>query len=156
MKALALAITLAIIPVVSAAKDTPAQVKKCLTAHPEVAISRLQKPPYSRVDFRGTQREYIVAVREKTGLRRALAMICSQDGSVVLGGAGQPRFSDMLHDSYMASDWRVCRKPQIQELRQYYPNVPTVQNEAVCLTWEDGEAMIYWDGQAFKFFSFHP
>lgn len=134
----------------------PLQIQKCLAAHPQVSLDKLQNPPFLAVHFRGARPEYIVAVRDKSAIHRNLAMVCSIDGSIVLGASGQPHFSDMLHDTYMASDWRVCEKADNEELRQYYPKVPKVQHEGVCLTWEDGEAMIYWDGKVFKFVSFQP
>ena len=132
----------------------PAQVTQCLTAHPEVHFNSSQKPSILKVHFRGQHPEYVVAVREKAGIRRGLAMVCGIGGSLVLGGPAQPPFSDMSSDAYMSSNWRVCRKAQIAEMRDWYKGVPDVPFEAVCLTWEDGEALIYWDGGRFRFKGF--
>jgi hypothetical protein len=156
VKALALVLTAIAFSLSTTASDIPTQVGRCLAAHPDVAINRLMKPTYLKVHFRGLKRDYVVAVRETSGTRRTLAMFCSEGGSLVFGGVGQPRFSDMLHDAYMSSDWRICRQPQIAELKKFYPKVPDVTYEGVCLTWEDGEGLIYWNGHAFRFASLHP
>ncbi len=140
----------------AAAYSIPPDVQRCLNEHRELKLDTSQKPSILAVHFRGTLPEYVIAVHESSGRGRALAMVCGKAGSVVLGGSPGNPFSDMPDDAYMSTRWRVCREPQIAELRKYYSNVPDVKLEGVCLTWEDGEALIYWDGTAFRFKSFNP
>jgi hypothetical protein len=77
--------------------------------------------------------------------------------SMVLGPKGaNPPFSDMDDDDYMSSDWRVCTKRDVVAMKKYYRDVPEPVNQAICLTWEDGAAIIYWDGSRFCWKSFEP
>jgi hypothetical protein len=62
----------------------------------------------------------------------------------------------MKNDNYMSSDWRVCSKKDLAELRKYYKDVPDPTNQAICLVWEDAEALIYWDGKQFRWKSLWP
>ncbi len=136
----------------------PSAVTKCLERHRGVTLNRLQKPPYLRVIFTNSGLpDFVVAVREhESQLNRAL--VCMHDGNDLLLGAGAEKrpFSDMKNDNYMSSKWRVCTKKEVAALGQYYQGVPDPPNESVCLLWEDGEAVIYWDGEQFRWKSLEP
>jgi hypothetical protein len=136
----------------------PSSVTKCLARHPNVTLNQLQKPSYLRVAFSTSgQTDYIVAVKEhESKLNRAL--VCRHDDKDVLLGAATEKqpFSDMKGDNYMSSRWRVCTKKQVAAMREYYQGVPEPLNESVCLLWEDAEALIYWDGQCFRWKSLEP
>jgi hypothetical protein len=130
----------------------------CVAANPEVTVNRLQKPSYLKVFFTESYKpDYIIAVRERgSSLNRAL--VCMHDGKAfVLGAKANERpFSDMKNDNYMSSRWRVCGKKDVADLRKYYQGVPEPANDAVCLLWEDAEALIYSDGHNLRWKSLEP
>jgi hypothetical protein len=79
--------------------------------------------------------------REKHASR---ALVCRADGSSqVLGVPGSQPFSDMYNDDYMSSEWRRCTRSEVLRMARNYRGVPAPENESVCLTWEDGEFLIY-------------
>lgn len=122
----------------------PSHVSACLAKHSEVELNREQQPPYLKVRFSAERPpDYLVAVvYSKTHASRAL--LCRSDGSTqVLGVPGAEPFSDMYNDDYMSSEWRVCPKTELQHMTKSYRGVPPTDNQAVCLTWEDAESLIY-------------
>jgi hypothetical protein len=136
----------------------PQQVADCLKKHPDVELDSGQHPAYLEVHFdRSSRPDYIVAVTYPKN-SRSRALVCKADGtSLILGArsAAKP-FSDMHDDNYMSSKWQMCDTACVLDLRKYYPNVPVPANESVCLTWEDGEGLIYWEGDGFAWKSLHP
>jgi len=145
-----------LIPAAARAK-LPVAISKCLAAHPEVAFANTQKPPFLQVHFhRLGQAEYVLSVLVRKSAQTH-ALVCSPDGTgVLLGAAGEPPFSDMYNDNYMSDKWRVCTLKDILEMRKLGYDVPEPENEAVLLTWEDGGALIYWDGKRFRWKSLEP
>jgi len=99
--------------------------------------------------------DYAVAVIQQ---ERSRVLVCMHDGKDSLLGAVGSRepFSDMSNDDYMSSNWRVCSKSDVVALRKYYPSVPEPANQAICFLWEDGEAIIYWDGSQIRWKSLEP
>ena len=82
-----------------------------------------------------------VTYREQQASR---ALLCRADGSSqILGVPGSKPFSDMYKDDYMSSEWRRCTRSELQRMTRSYRGVPAAENEAVCMTWEDGESLIY-------------
>ena len=122
----------------------PPSVAACLAKHPEVELNQEQRPPYLKIRFRADgSADYVVAVtyREKHANR---AMVCRAEGAAqVLGVPGAQPFSDMYNDDYMSSEWRRCSHAEVQRMTRNYRGVPATENEAVCMTWEDGESLIY-------------
>lgn len=122
----------------------PSIVSACLAKHPEVDLNQAQQPPYLKVRFSSSGRQdYLVAVvyREKHADR---ALLCRADGATsILGVPGAQPFSQMYDDDYMTSEWRRCTRSELQRMAKYYVHMPTPDNEAVCLTWEDGDDLIY-------------
>jgi hypothetical protein len=122
----------------------PSGVTTCLAKHPEVELNPEQRPPYLKVRLSTAgQPDYVVAVvyREKHATR---ALLCRADGSTqVLGVPRAQPFSDMYNDDYMSSEWRRCTRGELLRMAKNYRGVPMPDNEAVCLTWEDGESLIY-------------
>jgi hypothetical protein len=142
----------------TAGAAVPRPLAACLARHPHLTVNRLEAPFYLAILFTMSEkRDYVVVVRERQfGDNRLL--VCMHDGKdIVLGGKGEKQpFSDMRNDNYMSSNWRVCTKKDVTELGQYYKDVPKPINQAICLTWEDAEALIYWDGEQFRWKSFWP
>ncbi len=136
----------------------PSTVVRCLADRTGVSLDQQQQPPYLEVRFTKTgKRYYVVAVREQaSGMSRA--QVCGPDGKGILLGSrnGNAPFSDFKNYNYMSSEWRVCTKKEVLGMRRYYKEVPEPANEAVCLLWEDGEAIIYYDGKQFRWKSFAP
>lgn len=136
----------------------PKPVSACLARHPDLTFNDRQTPPYLQLFFTTAENpDYVVAVRERhSNYNRAL--VCMYDGKDVVLGArtGTRPFSDMKNDNYMSSDWRVCTRNDVAGLRQYYKDVPEPVNQAVCLTWEDAEGLVYWDGKRFRWKSLWP
>jgi hypothetical protein len=137
----------------------PKPVTSCLARHPDLTLNHAQKPLFLQVFFSDSMKtpDYVVVVRERqSSYNRAL--VCMHDGKdVLLGGSTKKEpFSDMKNDNYMSSNWRVCTKADVAKLRQYYSDVPEPANQAICLTWEDAEGLIYWDGRRFCWKSLWP
>jgi len=157
-KTIALRTLILLLAVCTQSKALPKPVTNCLARHPDLSIDLKQKPPYLQLHFTAAGKpDYVVAVREPES-DRYRALVCMYNGQdFVLGArAGKQPFSDMKDDNYMSSSWRVCAKKEVAEFRQYYKDVPEPVNEAVCLVWEDAEALIYWDGKQLRWKSFWP
>ena len=120
-------------------------------------------PYYLRGDFDGDKKpDYAVQVRSDKGGMGVL--ICTAKLSVFLLGSGisggKP-FSDMENDNFLATNWMVYTKEQVAELEYMggvngpWP-VPKIAGEAIAMIWEDGIALIYWDGKNFKWAGVDP
>lgn len=135
----------------------PPAVSACLAKHPEVELNQEQRPPYLKVHFGAESLwDYVVAVtyREKHAVR---ALLCRGDGATqILGVPGSQPFSDMYSDDYMSSEWRRCTRSELQRMAKNYRGVPVTENEAVCLTWEDGESLIYERGGRMQWKNLSP
>jgi hypothetical protein len=66
----------------------------------------------------------------------------------------RPPFSDMPNDNFTSSNWEVFSKTDVANLRHFKTNgpnpVPKTAGEAVAMIWEDGIALIYWNGRRFS------
>lgn len=135
----------------------PSVVSRCVAEHPEVRLDSAQAPPYLRVHFAEKGQETLVVAVVYRGATKSRVLVCPAEGaSMILGEPAGPKFSDMEGDDYMASKWRVCSKEEVVALNKFYKGVPTPENEAVCLTWEDGEALIYFSHGRFMWKSLTP
>ena len=60
----------------------------------------------------------------------------------------------MPGDSFVASNWAVFSRTEIVELTKWSSNVPKpikdAKGEAIGMIWEDGIALIYWDGKRYR------
>jgi hypothetical protein len=132
-------------------------ISKCLANHPEVVFTASQSPPFLRLHFRRAgEPDFVVAVLVRR-THSTHALVCGQDGTgVLLGAAGEQPFSDMADDNYMSDEWSVCTRKHLRKMRKFYTDVPDPENEGVLLTWEDGQALIYWDGKQFRWKSLKP
>jgi hypothetical protein len=79
------------------------------------------------------------------------------NGTGFVVGADQPKtpaFSNMPGDNFVAPNWEVLSKADQNELRRFTSNVPHPMphdtGDAIGLIWEDGIAVIYWDGNHFR------
>lgn len=65
----------------------------------------------------------------------------------------RPPFSDMPNDNFVAPKWEVLSKADLTDLKRFQSNVPApvpkTAGEAVAMIWEDGIALIYWNGSRF-------
>jgi hypothetical protein len=66
----------------------------------------------------------------------------------------RPPFSDMPADNFVAPNWVVFSKAEIADLKRFVSDVPhpvpKTAGEAVAMVWEDGIALIYWNGRQFR------
>jgi hypothetical protein len=132
----------------------PPKLRQCVTQITEIRIDWLQKPIYLKVFFTPSKAAaYVIAVKDGTVNR---ALVCASDGKATLLGTKQYPFSTMTDDNYMSSKWRVCKKAEVKAMKKYYAGVPDPANESICFLWEDGEALIYSDGQTLRWKSFAP
>ena len=137
----------------------PEFVFKCFE-NPKVAgleILSSKNPFYLRGDFDGNKKpDYAVQVKAKSGGNGIC--ICAGDGSIYLLGSGitgGEKFSDMEKDNFLALNWTVSTKQEIDELAKWKCNVPDpfpkIENESIQLIWyEGGSDIIYWDGKKYK------
>jgi hypothetical protein len=137
----------------------PDQVDQCLRSPvgSVVEVAHETNPYYLRGDFDGDGKpDYAVAVR---GIRtkRLGVLICSGDARAFLLGADNPTtppFSDMPRDLFFAPNWAAYSRPETLALGRYTSAVPhplpTIRGETIAMIFEDGIALIYWDGQGFK------
>jgi hypothetical protein len=123
-----------------------------------VEINATTNPYYLRGDFDGDGKaDYAVSVRGRTTKRNGL-LICAGNGRTFALGADQPLkppFSDMPNDNFIAPNWMVYSTAETRALAVFKGiNVPAVParllGETIAMIWEDGIALIYWDGRAFR------
>jgi len=135
----------------------PHAAKMCLAEHSGVKLDSLQFPRFLRVHFSANSRVTLVlpVVYRKEAKSRVL--VCPAGGpSVILGEPAGAKFSDMDGDDYMASKWGVCSRAEVLSMKKFYKDVPMPDNESLCLTWEDGEALIYWSQGHYMWKSLSP
>lgn len=134
----------------------PNPIVQCLGSPKSAGLTVLfTNPYYLRGDFDGDGRpDYALRVR-RAG-RGTGVLICGGNGAVFLLGAGlgDKRFSNKEGDNFLAPQWEVATKADISALSAFRRNVPhpipVVKGEAIAMVWEDGIALIYWDGGAFR------
>jgi len=123
-----------------------------------VEIETTINPYYLRGDFDGDGKvDYAIAVRGRTTRRNGL-LICAGNGMTFVLGADQPLkppFSDMPNDNFVAPNWMVYSMAETRALAVFkgggVPAVPAkLPGETIAMIWEDGIALIYWDGRAFR------
>lgn len=116
-----------------------------------------KNPFYLRGDFDGDKKpDYALQVKVKSG--DSGICICAGNGSIYLLGSGitgGDKFSDMDRDNFLALNWKVSTKQEMDELATWKCNVPDpfpkIENESIELFWREGEsAIIYWDGKQYK------
>ncbi|MDP8979750.1 MAG: hypothetical protein M3O35_04060 [Acidobacteriota bacterium] len=138
----------------------PPVIEGCLKKPAIRSIARIvfyANPFYLRGDFDGDGKpDYAVAVRGPKTKRNGV-LFCMGNKNVHVVGADQPLrppFSNMPDDNFVAPNWEVFRKADIADLRQFDTNVPNpvpnTAGEAVGMIWEDGIALIYWNGSRFS------
>jgi hypothetical protein len=162
----ALLSALILTPTVRAADESdtalihPERVRQCLRS-PQASAVEVHtdiNPYYLRGDFDGDGKaDYAVAV---AGLktRRGGVLVCAGNGRAFVLGADQPLnppFSDMPGDNFFAPNWEVFSRQETRSLEQWggiSAAMPPrkIRGESIAMIWEDGVAIIYWDGQAFK------
>ena len=143
----------------------PQEIRRCMERPEAKGLSILsdKNPFYLRGDFDGDLKpDYAFLVRSENGGKGLL--ICTAKFSVFLLGSGisggNP-FSDMPNDVFFAPNWMVYTKEQVAELEDMggvnapWP-VPQIKGEAIAMIWEDGIALIYWDGKDFKWAGVDP
>ena len=153
-----------ILPCLAAGEDPmlihPDQIARCLklplAANLEVTLAR--NPYYLRGDFDGDGKiDYAVAVRGRKTKRNGVP-VCGGSGRTFVLGADQPLrppFSDMPNDNFVAPNWAVYSKAEVGALKAFAGvNVPVIpanlMGEPLAMIWEDGIALIYWNGREFK------
>ncbi len=134
-------------------------IEACLKQPAVKSVAELvfyANPFYLRGDFDGDGKpDYAIAVRgPKT--RRNGVLFCLANKTTHVVGADRPLrppFSDMPNDNFVASNWEVFTKADIADLKRFDTNVPNpvprTIGEAVAMIWEDGIALIYWNGTRF-------
>jgi hypothetical protein len=162
--ALALFVIVGVLPLVAAGPESestyiPPKIDKCRASKIAMgaAITTDLQPFYLRGDFDGDRiSDYAVAVRGPRTKRNGV-LICSGNGRVFLLGADQPLappFSDMPNDNFVGPNWEVLSVAETRELGRWTVNVPhplpKILAETIAFVWEDGIALIYWNGQRFK------
>jgi hypothetical protein len=121
-----------------------------------VSITFDVNPFYLRGDFDGDGRsDYAVAVRGPKTKRNGV-LFCLANARAYLVGADQPLqppFSNMPDDNFVAPRWEVFSQSAVAGLSKFRSNVPNplphTAAEAVAMIWEDGIALIYWNGKRF-------
>jgi hypothetical protein len=138
----------------------PEAVEHCLedpAVKGRIEVLTSQNPVYLRGDFQGDgQPGYALQVR-KPGTKLNGLLVCFGRGNVTLLGraiTGRSAFSDMPGDNFVASNWLVYSRSEIAELTKWSSNVPKpikdAKGEAIGMVWEDGIALIYWDGKRYR------
>ncbi|MCE5306443.1 MAG: hypothetical protein LLG20_02270 [Acidobacteriales bacterium] len=137
----------------------PDQIAECLKSpvSSSVEVDLETNPYYLRGDFDGDGRvDYAVAVRGRKTKRNGV-LVCAGNRKVFILGADQPLkppFSDMPGDNFLAPNWAVYSKAETEALRAFTSNVPVIPGklygESLAMIWEDGIALILWDGRAFR------
>jgi hypothetical protein len=137
----------------------PEQISRCLklTVASSLEVAITTNPYYLRGDFDADGNpDYAVAVRGiKT--KRLGVLICNGNKRGFLLGADNPitpPFSDMPNDYFFAPNWEVFSRSETLALAKYKDAVPhplpVIRGETIAMIWEDGIALVYWDGQRFK------
>jgi hypothetical protein len=138
----------------------PDVVHTCLEqpqVKPVVEVTYHSNPYYLRGDFDGDGKpDYAVAIKGPRTQRNGV-LICTAVGPAHILGADNPKnppFSDMPDDNFAAPHWMVNTKEETAELGKYEIGVPreipTPKGETIAMIWEDGIALIYWDGTRFR------
>jgi len=111
-------------------------------------------PYYLRGDFDGDGKLDFAVMVTRNNSKTLGLIICQGDGqSFVLGAGSQPKFSTMSEDNFLSSDWEVVTLAEFRELLYDKKLAGTAKGEVICLTWEDGNGYIYWDGKQYRWFS---
>ena len=136
----------------------PEKIASCLRL-PEanaVEIATTINPYYLRGDFDGDGvPDYAVAVRAKA-TRRLGVLICSGTGRGYLLGAVTSKnapFSTMPGDNFFAPNWLVYSVREAEVVAGYADApkpFPTLHSDSIAMLYEDGFALIYWDGNRFR------
>ena len=135
----------------------PSTALKCLAEHSEVKLDLSQSPHFLREHFAAGGAATLVLPIVYRGAAISRILMCPvASPSVILGARDGLKFSDMDGDDYMATKWRVCGRTEVLSMEKFYKEVPMPENQSVCLTWEDGEAVIYWDQGQYKWKSLSP
>jgi hypothetical protein len=118
-------------------------------------------PYYLRGDFDGDGKpDYAVAVREAKGGKLRVLVCATKAGSALLGGEGPGKpFSDMPDDIYFAPSWMVYSKAEVTEAIQYSSGpapIGRIEGEAIAIVWEDGLALVYWNGKSYRWAAVEP
>ena len=137
----------------------PDAIDQCLkgSVASNLVLSTAGNPYYLRGDFDGDGKpDYAVSVRGAKTKRNGI-LFCMGNKQIYVVGADQPLkppFSDMPDDNFVAPNWQVLNKAEVASLAKFSMNVPhpvpRTAGEAVALIWEDGIALIYWDGRRFQ------
>lgn len=135
----------------------PEVVEKCLKdeAAKGAEVDTATNPYYLRGDFDGDGRaDYAVAVRGAKNKRMGVLVCLASGTAYALGGPNEEKFSDFRDDNFFAPNWTALSKAETMELRKY-PEVaphplPRIRAETIEMVWEDGLALIYWDGKRFR------
>lgn len=136
----------------------PQQIARCLKlpVASAVAVAATINPYYLRGDFEGDGvPDYAVAVRGKATRRLGL-LVCTGRGLGFLLGATTPRsapFSSMPNDNFFAHNWEVYSRSEAEAIAKYPDSpkpFPAVSGDSIAMIFEDGLALIYWDGARFR------
>jgi hypothetical protein len=138
----------------------PTVIHNCVNAPDIKQLATLAfdvNPFYLRGDFDGDHTpDYAVSVRGPRSKTSGI-LFCMAKGTRLLIGADQPKTASFLRearDNFMAPNWEVLSKSDQAELSRFTSKVPhpmpKAAGDAVGLIWEDGIAVIYWDGKRFR------
>ena len=116
-----------------------------------------QKPYYLRGDFDGDgMPDYAIAVWSASLKKHGVIVCGTKAGRHVLGPvqSNAKIFSDMPNDQFLSNDWQVLTVSDVDQFRKADPRFAAVKGaEAIELVWEDGVAVIYWDGKRVRWYS---
>jgi hypothetical protein len=134
-------------------------LKKSIAA--SIVVTPDLPPYYLRGDLDGDGRaDYAVAVRGRKTKRRGV-LICDAKDRVFILGADSPTappFSDVEGDEFFAPNWAMLSRPEAETLSKEFGGVPhpfpKLLGEAIAMTWENGVALIYWDGNRYRWAGF--
>jgi hypothetical protein len=133
----------------------PTRINACMES-PKLKsykIDQRTNPYYLRGDFDGDEKPDFAVMVTSGNNKTSGLIICQGDGrSVVLGAGSRPGFSTMPEDNFLSSDWEVVTLAEFRELLYDKKVAALAKGEVICLTWEDGNAYIYWDGERYRWF----